>query len=119
MFTSINKRVDDMLTIEIHEEAIQAAHDAVNQHRAKHGNKFFGCGFAWVTSYEKGNTKLGKSFVKIGGFDKSYDGGYKLWDPANTGSQCIVEKEEGARAYVDTVKKYLPGIKLYANSRLD
>lgn len=108
-----------MLTVEIHQEAIQAAHDAVAKHRAQHPNGFFGCGFAWVTSYEKGNTKVGKSFVKHGGFSKSYDGGYKLWDPANTGSQCIVEKEEGARAYVDTVKKHLPGIKLFANSRLD
>jgi len=119
MFTSINKRVDDMLTVEIHEEAIQAAHDAVRAHRAKHGNKFFGCGFAWVTSYEKGNTKFGKSFVKNGGFSKSYDGGYKLWDPANTGSQCIVEKETGAQAYVDVIRKYFPEAKVYANSRLD
>jgi hypothetical protein len=108
-----------MLTVEIHQEAIQAAQQAVQEHRAKHGNKFFGCGFAWVTSYEKGNTKLGKSFVKNGGFSKSYDGGYKLWDPANTAGQCIVEKEVGADAYVQTVKKHLPGIKLYANSRLD
>lgn len=107
-----------MLTAEIHQEAIQAAHNAVAKHRAQHPNGFFGCGFAWVTSYEKGNTKIGKSFIKQG-FTKSYDGGWKLWDPANTGGQCIVEKEEGARAYVDTVKKYLPGIKLYANSRLD
>jgi hypothetical protein len=108
-----------MLTAEIHQEALQAAHDAVQAHRQKHPNGFFGCGFAWVTSYEKGNTKLGKSFVKFGGFSKSYDGGYKLWDPANTGGQCIVEKEEGAQAYVNTVKKYLPEVRLYANSRLD
>ena len=107
-----------MLTAEIHQEAIQAAHSAVANFRNKYPNQFFGCGFAWVTCYEKGNTKLGKSFIKHG-FSKSYDGGYKLWDPANTGSQCIMEKEEGARAYVDTVRKYLPEVKLYANSRLD
>jgi hypothetical protein len=108
-----------MLTVEIHNKAIEAAKMAVAKHRSEHPNGFFGCGFAWVVSYEKGNTKLGKSFVKNGGFSKSYSGGYQLWDPANTGSQCIVEKEEGARAYVDTVKKYLPEVKLYANSRLD
>jgi len=107
-----------MLTPEIHKEAIQAAQDAVQAHRAKHGNNFFGCGFAWVTCYEKGNTKMGKSFIKQG-FTKSYDGGYKLWDPANTGGQCIVEKEAGAEAYCATVRKYLPEVKLYANSRLD
>jgi len=108
-----------MLTIEIHNEAVQAAKDAVAAHRQKHPNGFFGCGFAWVSSYEKGNTKLGKSFAKNGGFTKSYDGGWKLWDPASTGGQCIVEKEAGAEAYVKTVKKYLPEVRLYANSRLD
>ena len=108
-----------MLTPEIHNEAVQAAKAAVAEHRIKHPNEFFGCGFAWVHCYEKGNTKLGKSFAKVGGFSKAYDGGYKLWDPANTAGQCIVEKELGAEAYVDTVKKYLPDVKLYANSRLD
>ncbi len=107
-----------MLTEQIHNEALQAAQDAVSAHRQKHPNGFFGCGFAWVTCYEKGNTKLGKSFIAQG-FDKSYDGGWKLWDPANTGSQCIIEKETGAEAYVSTVKKYLPEVRLYANSRLD
>jgi len=107
-----------MLTVEIHNEAVQAAKDAVSAHRQKHPNGFFGCGFAWVSVYERGNTKMGKSFIKQG-FTKSYDGGYKLWDPANTGGQCIVEKEMGAEAYVNTVKKYLPEVKLYANSRLD
>lgn len=107
-----------MLTAEIHNEAVQAAKDAVSAHRQKHPNGFFGCGFAWVSVYERGNTKMGKSFIKQG-FTKSYDGGYKLWDPASTGGQCIVEKEMGAEAYVNTVKKYLPEVKLYANSRLD
>lgn len=107
-----------MLTAEIHQEAVQAAKDAVSAHRQKHPNGFFGCGFAWVSVYERGNTKMGKSFIKQG-FTKSYDGGWKLWDPANTGGQCIVEKEMGAEAYVNTVKKYLPEVKLYANSRLD
>jgi len=107
-----------MLTAEIHNEAIQAAQFAVQVHRSKHPNGFFGCGFAWVTCYEKGNTKLGKSFIKQG-FTKSYDGGFKFWDPANTGGQCIVEKEVGAEAYCQTVLKYLPEVKLYANSRLD
>ena len=108
-----------MLTPEIHQEALKAAKVAVAEHRIKHPNKFFGCGFAWVHCYKKGNTKLGKSFAKVGGFTKAYDGGYKLWDPADTGSQCIVEKEEGAQAYVETVRKYMPEVKLYASSRLD
>ena len=107
-----------MLTQEIHLEAIKAARTAVAEHRIKHGDRFFGCGFAWVTSYEKGNTKLGKSFIKQG-FTKSYDGGFQFWDPASTGSQCVVEKECGAEAYCATVRKYLPEVKLYSNSRLD
>ena len=34
------------------------------------------CGFAWVQSYVKGNTKEGKA-LKALGFKKSYTGGYK------------------------------------------
>jgi len=107
-----------MLTAEIHQEAILSAQTAVALHRVKYGNRFTGCGFAWVECYEKGNTKMGKSF-KAQGFDKSYTGGYKFWDPANTGGQDITEKEVGAQAYVDTVKQYLPDVKLYVGSRLD
>tara|TARA_B100001057_G_C22086354_1_gene657778 strand:- start:97 stop:420 length:324 start_codon:yes stop_codon:yes gene_type:complete len=107
-----------MLTESIHNEAVKAAEQATANFITKHKDRFFGCGFAWVTSCYKGNTKIGKSFINQG-FTKSYNGGYQLWNPSGNHTQDIAAKEAGVDAYIDTVKKHLPGINLYAGSRLD
>ena len=107
-----------LLTAEIHNEAVQNAAQATQQYLDTVGEHPFNCGFAWVSSYVKGNTKIGKSFIAQG-FDKSYDGGYKLLNPGGSYSQDVGAKMAGADAYVDTVKKYLPEVSLMVNSRLD
>jgi len=107
-----------MLTAEIHNEAVQAAQQATENYIATNGEHPFNCGFAWVSCTEKGNTKIGKSF-KTHGFEKSYSGGYQLWNPSDSYTQDVSAKYAGAKAYVETVKKYLPTVKLYATSRLD
>lgn len=106
-----------MELVQAHNEAIMAARKATEDFLAKHGDRD-SCGFAWVTSWEKGNTKLGRAMVKLG-FRKSYGGGYQLWNPSGSWTQAITAKEEGARAYVDTMKKYFPELKLSAGSRMD
>ena len=75
------------------------------------------CGFAWVQSYVKGNTKEGKA-LKALGFKKSYTGGYQLWNPSGTMVQNMNIKEAACQKYVDIFGK-LTGIKLYVNSRMD
>ena len=60
------------------------------------------CGFAWVTSYVKGNTKEGKA-LKAAGFKKSYSGGgYQLWNPSGSYVQNVDIKE--AEKIADKVK---------------
>ena len=75
------------------------------------------CGFAWVTSHVKGNTKQGKAMKSIG-FKKSYTGGYQLWNPGGSLVQNVYIKESACQKYVEIFEK-LTGIKLYVNSRLD
>ena len=106
-----------MELVQAHNEAIMAARKATEDFLAKHGDRDC-CGFAWVTSWEKGNTKLGRAMVKLG-FRKSYGGGYQLWNPSGSWTQAITAKEEGAQAYVNTMKKYFPELKLSAGSRMD
>ena len=106
------------LTDEIHNEAVQNAAQATQHYIDTAGEHPLNCGFAWVQTFVKGNTKLGKSFISQG-FDKSYTGGYKLWNPGKSYTQDMSAKMVGAEAYVDTVKKYLPEVQLYVQSRLD
>lgn len=75
------------------------------------------CGFAWVQSFVKGNTKEGKA-LKAVGFKKSYTGGYTLWNPSGTMVQNMYIKEGACKKYAEIFEK-LTGIKLYVNSRLD
>lgn len=102
---------------EAHNLALAAAQRATADFLAKHGDRD-ACGFAWVSSWEKGNTKVGRAMAALG-FRKSYGGGYQLWNPSGSYTQCITAKEEGARAYVDTMKQYFPELKLSAGSRMD
>lgn len=75
------------------------------------------CGFAWVQSYVKGNTKEGKA-LKAVGFKKSYSGGYQLSNPGETYVQNMLIKEQVCEKYVEIFGK-LTGIKLYVSSRMD
>jgi hypothetical protein len=107
-----------MLTTEIHNEAVANAQLATQQYILIHGEHPMNCGFAWVDARVKGNTKIGKSFIAQG-FDKSYNGGYSLWNPSGNYTQDMSAKECGVNAYVATVIKYLPDTPIYSGSRLD
>ena len=100
----------------IHNTASTAAQKAAQDYITKHGEDWY-CGFAWVTVYEKGSTKLGRA-LKAVGFKPAYGGGLQLWNPSGNWTQCITAKEEGAQAYAEVLRK--AGIeKAYAGSRMD
>ena len=106
-----------MLTQELHTKALAAAQQATADYISTRG-EHDACGFAWVTAYVNGASKLGKSF-KQQGFDKAYGGGWQLWNPSNSWTQSISAKEAGADAYVRTVRAELPDVKIYSNGRMD
>jgi len=97
-------------------EARKAAARATADFLAKHGDRD-ACGFAWVTVYEKGNTKMGRALLKAG-FSKAYGGGLQLWNPSGSYTQAITAKEEGAEAAARVLRERL-GVKAHAGSRLD
>ena len=106
------------MTLEIHNEGVQEAAQATANYLDTVGEHPFNCGFAWVTADVKGNTKVGKSFIAQG-FEKSYNGGFQIWNPSGNYTQDVGAKMAGADAYVATVKKYFPEAPLYTGSRLD
>ena len=108
----------DILTKEIHDEAIAEAKRVSLEKYNEYGRDTLACGFAWVSVYVKGNTKLGKSFKALG-FKKDYGKAYQLWNPSGLPVQSVDIKEVGAEAYVKVVSKYLPHVEMFANSRLD
>ena len=100
----------------IHNTAAAAAEQAAQDYITKHGEDWY-CGFAWVTVYEKGSTKLGRALKRVG-FKPAYGGGLQLWNPSGHGTQSMTIKEEGARAYANVLRQF--GIKeAYAGSRAD
>ena len=99
----------------IHNTASTAAQKAAQDYITKHGEDWY-CGFAWVTVYEKGSTKLGRA-LKAVGFKPAYGGGLQLWNPGGSYTQSMDIKETGAQAYADVLKKF--GITAYMGSRAD
>ena len=81
------------------------------------GRDQYACGFAWVTVYEKGSTKMGRALIKAG-FRKSYTGGLEMWNPSGFPCQNIDTLEAGAEAAAKVLTEKL-GVKAYAGSRLD
>ena len=100
-------------------EACQAATDAATLYfQTKLGGRDqYACGFAWVTVYEKGSTKLGKALIEAG-FRKAYGGGLQLWNPSGMPVQNVDTLEAGAEAAAEFLRNTL-GVKAYAGSRLD
>ena len=80
------------------------------------------CGFAWVNIYKfngkklDGRSKIGKG-LKEAGVNKSYTGGFQIWNPSNFPVQNVDTLEAGARAAAEVFTKY--GFEAYAGSRLD
>ena len=97
-------------------EAVAEAAKATEDFLAKHGDRD-ACGFAWVTVYEKGSTKMGRALMAAG-FSKAYTGGLQMWNPSGNWTQCITAKEVGAEAAAKVLTERL-GVKAYAGSRLD
>jgi len=97
-------------------EAQVAAAQATAEFLSQHGDRD-ACGFAWVTVYEKGSTKLGRALLKQG-FRKAYGGGLQWWNPSGSYTQAITAKEVGAEAAAQVLKERL-GIEAYAGSRMD
>jgi len=81
------------------------------------GRDQYACGFAWVTVYEKGSTKLGRALIAAG-FRKAYGGGLQLWNPSGMPVQNVDTLEAGAEAAAEFLRNTL-GVKAYAGSRLD
>lgn len=97
-------------------EAIVAAQKATGAFLAAHGDRDC-CGFAWVTTYEKGTSKLVRELKKVG-FSKEYGGGYRLWNPSKSGTQSLSALEAGADAAAKVLTEKL-GVKFYSASRMD
>ena len=101
--------------------------EGAKQEANRAANKFFqerlggrdqmACGFAWVTVYERGNTKLGRA-LKAAGFSPAYGGGLQLWNPSGMMVQNVDTLEVGAEAAAKFLEQML-GVKAYAGSRLD
>lgn len=100
-------------------QARQAAYSAANKFFQERlgGRDQFACGFAWITTYEKGTTRLVRELKKHG-FSKAYGGGYQLWNPSGLACQNVDTLEAGARAAAAVLTEKL-GVRFYANSRLD
>lgn len=108
---------DILNTVElVVETGLAVANKAARDFLAQRGDRDC-CGFAWVTVYEKGSTKMGRALLKAG-FRKAYGGGLQYWNPSGMGTQSMNVKEEGAEAFAKFLTEHL-GVKAYAQSRMD
>lgn len=76
------------------------------------------CGFAWLTVYTDGRSKVGRALMKAG-FKKMYgQKGLQMWNPSGHLTQALTAKEYGAEAMAQELRTRL-GVEAYAGSRMD
>jgi hypothetical protein len=76
------------------------------------------CGFAWVTVYTDGRSRVGRALMKAG-FRKNHgEKGIQMWNPSGHRTQSLGAKEYGAEAMARVLAGRL-GVTVYANSRMD
>lgn len=100
----------------IYKEALVAAQKATRDHIATNPSQWFPCGFAWV-NITPARGKFVNYLKEQGVGRKSYEKGYDIWNPSGHGTQWMDAKYEGAKAFVDVLRKH--GINAQALSRMD
>lgn len=74
------------------------------------------CGFAWI-KVSPGNCKFANWLKKEGKASAAYGGGVQVW--VSLFGQSMEQKEAYAYAFADVLKAGLPGVSIYAQSRMD
>ena len=100
--------------------AVREAQSAASVKTAEYLREYgdgFPCGFAWVWTNARGNTKIGKALMAAG-FQKAYGGGLQWWNPSGNHTQNMDAKEAGAREAARVLREKL-GIEASAQSRMD
>jgi hypothetical protein len=102
-------------------EAFRGARQACSDYLKNNPGNWFPCGFAWVVfdGRDPAVKFLKKSkgiFGRLAG-DAGYPKGWHIWDPADSGTQCMEAKLAGARRFVEVLKG--AGIECFADSRMD
>jgi hypothetical protein len=99
------------------EAAKAAAYRATQDFLSVNGDRDC-CGFAWVTVYTDGRSKVGRNLMKAG-FKKVYgQPGLQMWNPSGHRTQALTAKEVGAEAAARVLRERL-GVEAYSNSRMD
>jgi hypothetical protein len=95
----------------------QAARKATQDFLDANGDRD-SCGFAWVTVYTDGRSRVGRALMKAG-FKKMYgQKGLQMWNPSGHLTQALTAKEVGAEAMARELRTRL-GLEAYPDSRLD
>tara|TARA_Y100001972_G_scaffold14242_1_gene15009 strand:- start:825 stop:1145 length:321 start_codon:yes stop_codon:yes gene_type:complete len=103
-------------SLEIHQEATEAARARGEAYIAEHGEPMY-CGFAWV-NIAPGTSKFARDLKKAGVVNgRSYYGGVDVWNPGGIPTQSMDIKEACADTYVKVLGTY--GIRATAMSRAD
>lgn len=76
------------------------------------------CGFAWITVYTDGRSRVGRALKKAG-FEKMYgQPGLQMWNPSGHLTQVLTAKKYGAQAMAQELRTRL-GVEVHAGGRED
>lgn len=77
----------------------------------------FPCGFAWV-KIRPARGQFVKVLKGMGlGDTSAYEGGYTVWNPSGSFTQCMDAKAAGAAAFASHLRKH--GVEITSHTRMD
>ncbi len=105
--------------LDVFTEAEQAAELAAQAHLDANPGVWYPCGFAWVKIRPARGRFVEMCKQQDIGRTDDYEGGFVIYNPSHNSTQWMDAKAEGARAFVEVLKKHFPEMKASVQTRMD
>lgn len=98
-------------------EALLAAKTAVDNYFQENPGQWYPCGFSWVNvKPARGPLIAALKSAGLGSKDE-YAGGWSIWNPAGSTTQCMDAKAAGSEAFAQVLRA--AGFNAVARTRID
>lgn len=105
--------------LDVLQAATSAAETATATYLAANPGQWYPCGFAWVKIRPaRGRFVSMCKDQQVGDVDE-FSGGYTIYNPSGNSTQWMDAKAEGARAFVEVLKRHYPEMKVSVETRMD
>ena len=105
--------------LDVFTQAQLAAEMAARRHLSDNPGVWYPCGFAWVKIRPARGRFVDMCKDQGVGSTDEFGGGFVIYNPSGNPTQWMDAKAEGAKAFVEVLKKHYPAMDARVETRID